>query len=162
MRGGSGGPGVYQEGAIQNCLAGWSEYTPHMKMHWSLPHLKKKTTKKKPSLRTTQPWDDHNTPEHWSQHGVRISQASMHCKANPGFVVKNWRVVNVRPRGVVNVIFFCLACWLCSPFNCLSWCSLSILLSFHLKCFSVQQGGCFSKQEMVCWLSIFKRWILKN
>lgn len=113
---------VCWDGAIQSQLAGWKENNPHMKMHRSLPHLHPPNN----SVETTQPWDDHNKPEHWSQHEVSISQASIHCEANPGFVVNTGGWLMSGPEE------------LCTWFSVLAWVSsvsVSVPLSFSRSLF---------------------------
>lgn len=83
--------------SIQTMLVGCNENTLHMKMHrYPRPnaHLKSQHN----SVETTQHRDDHNKPEHWSQHEASISQASIRCEANPGFVVNTggWLMSNQR------------------------------------------------------------------
>lgn len=133
VRGGSGGPGVCREVAIQSCLAGWNENTPHMKIRWSLPHL----NHQKKSVETTQLWDDHNKPEHWSQHEVSISQASMRHKANPGFVVNTGGWLMSSPEELWTWFFWFSLLTVSHHFIAfLDPVYLSFL--FHLKHFAVQ------------------------
>lgn len=43
--------------------------TPYVKMCLFLPHQDHQNN----SVETTQAWDDHNKPEHWSRHEASIS-----------------------------------------------------------------------------------------
>lgn len=131
--GGSGGPGVCRDGAILSHLAGWNENTPHMKMHWSRPHLNRPNN----SVETTQSWDGHNKPEHWSQHEVSISQASIHSEANQGFVVNTGGWLMSGPEEL-GTWFFCLACWLCLTVLVPAFLYSVSLTNKHLMCRALQ------------------------
>lgn len=123
---------VWRDHAARSRLAGWNEKQQQKKKTWrSVPHLNHHND----SVETTQPWDDHNKPEQWSQHAVSISQASSLCS-------KHWWVVHVLRGGVWYVTFLrSLLTETCCFITNLSLISLSLIQRGYISSTASSCGG---------------------